>query len=132
MAVLYEYNIAWSLTNQNPWFGAFFLQSIIFLCCINQKLHFTQKLWIKIIFMTIFFISDEWQLDKIWCSSNHKSSAHDFASKWPKILIRPSHCWPLRDLEYASPEQQGTLLIMSLELNMTENNLISVNLSTKF
>ena len=56
-----------------------------------------------------------------WCSSNHNDSAHDFVSKLPKILIRPSHCWPLRDLEYASTEQQGTLLIKSLELNMREN-----------
>ena len=38
----------------------------------------------------------------------------------------------LRDLEYAITEQQGTLLVMSLELNMTENDFISVNLSTKF
>ena len=67
-----------------------------------------------------------------WCSSNHNDSAHDFVSKLPKILIRPSHCWPLRDLEYASIEQQGTLLMMSLELNMTENDLISVNLRTNF
>ena len=67
-----------------------------------------------------------------WCSSNDNSSAHDFVSKLPKIVIIPSHCWPLRDLEYASTEQQGTLLIMYLELNMTENDLINVNLSTKF
>ena len=38
----------------------------------------------------------------------------------------------LRDLEYVNTEQQGTLLIMSLELNTTENDLIIVNLTTKF
>ena len=45
-----------------------------------------------------------------WCSSNHNNSAHDFVSKLPNILIRPSHCWPLRDLEYTTTRQQGTCI----------------------
>ena len=115
LSVLYEYDhIAWSLTNQNPWFGTFFLQWIIFLYCINQTLRVDKN------YFHDYFLHFCWVIIiRQWCSSNHNSSAHDFVSKLPNILIRRSHCWPLRDVYYASTEQQGTLLIMYLELNMT-------------
>ena len=72
-----------------------------------------------------YFLHFWWVIIRQWCR-NQNSSAHYFVSKLLNILIRPSQCWPqwVRDLEYAITEQQGKLLMMSLELNMTENDLI--------
>ena len=125
------------ITDQSKSLAWYLLSAMNYLSILhNQKLHFTQKLWIKIIFITIFFISDE--SDKLDNDAETTIVGYTwFCFKITKHSGSDRHTvgHALRDLEYASTEQQGTLLIMSLELNMTENDLILiiiVNLSTKF
>ena len=60
----------------------FFLQWIIFLYCINQTLRMDKN------YFHDYFLHFCWVIIiRQWCSSNHNSSAHDFVSKLPNILI---------------------------------------------
>ena len=87
LAVCYENDIAWSLTNKNlNWFGTFFLQWIIFLYCINQKLRMDEN------FFNDYFLRFCWVIIiRQWCSSNHNRSAHDFVSKLPQTFWSNRH-----------------------------------------
>lgn len=86
------YDIAWFGTDQwksLPWY--LFLKWVIFYFSIAIT-----KKWVKIIFMTIFFISDKWWQDNgaEIATVVHMILFQDYLTFWSE-----SHCWSLRDLE---------------------------------
>ena len=87
------YDIAWLGTDQwksLPWY--LFLKWVIFYFSIAL----TKKKWVKIIFMTIFFISDKWWKDN---GAEIATVVHMILFQNYPTFWSDSHCWPLRDLE---------------------------------